>query len=86
LEHFRDWLINTQSVGYSTAYKYSRAIVTLSREFLGEKDLFNVNSYEEARIEAEYIFKQKAFEAKNNRGHNMYSCALNNYLLYKKDY
>jgi len=85
LEHFRDWLINTQSVGYSTAYKYSRAIVTLSREFLGEKDLFNVNSYEEARIEAEYIFKQKAFEAKNNRGHNMYSCALNKYLLYKKN-
>lgn len=85
MEHFRDWLINIQSVAYSTADKYSRAIVTLSKEFLGEKNLFNVNSYEEARTEAEYIFKQKAFEVKNTRGHNMYSCALNKYLLYKKN-
>lgn len=82
MDEFYKWLIESEGKSHSTAYKYSRAINSISDEFIGERNLYNIGETEEMAKVIEYILKQDSFKRKNTKGHNMYSCALNNFLSY----
>lgn len=81
---FTLWLDNNHSIGPSTVDKYSRAIRTISDEFLNGNSLYNISSYHEAYKVIKYLLEVNKFQEKNTRGHNMYSNALKQYLEYLK--
>jgi hypothetical protein len=78
---FQIWL--TIKTSESSAYKYSRAINTISdwmiAEEVIEQNIYTITSGKELAETTERIKSYKCFINKNKVGHNMYSCALNHY-------
>jgi hypothetical protein len=82
MDKFKNWMINSLGKSETTARKYAGAIDNISEEYLNGKNLYNIKSFLEVESEIDYIFNLRDFQAKNKTGHNMYSCALNNYIEY----
>lgn len=84
MHEFELWLIKDLELSISSAYKYSKAISTLSDEFLNGKTLYSITEFAQAQEMTDNIVSHPLFDAKNKKGHHMYSCALNHYLEYLK--
>jgi hypothetical protein len=82
MDEFKSWMISSSGKSETTAGKYAGAIYNISEEFLDGKNLYSIKSFLEVKNEIDYIFNLRDFQVKNKTGHNMYSCALNNYLEY----
>ncbi|WHH59696.1 hypothetical protein [Petroclostridium sp. X23] len=90
LKEFENWLITTKkkkngnTMSKSSAYKYARAVHTISEEILKiraiDDSLFNISSISELEREIKCIKENNDFNIKNDTGRNMYSVALEYYL------
>jgi hypothetical protein len=87
---FKAWLVehrhqkNGKNLSVSSAYKYARAINTISEDMINagvlEQNLYNITFTNEL-IDVIYRIKGNVFfQNKNSIGHNMYSVALDHYL------
>lgn len=97
IKEFEDWLIGNDNkilgrkLSKSSAYKYSRAINTISqdmiKEGLFEKSFYTNTSLQEIKKDMLCIKNNKFFISKNQIGHNMYSVALDHFIsfLQKRD-
>lgn len=86
---FKKWLMtekrkkNGALLGNSSAYKYTRAINSISEDMMKaeiiDKHLYNIYSSKELQELISRIKENNAFNKKNETGHNMYSVALDHY-------
>lgn len=76
---FSEWLNCNTTLSNSSIYKYSRAVNTISNDMqeinLISKSLFDMNIVE-LDISTLNILTNQKFIEKNQKGNNMYSCAL----------
>lgn len=79
---FEKWIKENTTLSESSISKYSRAINTVSEEFLNGINLYNVTDDIKAKSLIELILRNSSFQAKNYRGNNMYSVAIKWYLKY----
>lgn len=79
---FEKWIGENTNLSESSISKYSRAINTLSEDFLNGINLYNVTDDVKAKSLIESILRNNSFKDKNYRGNNMYSVALKWYLKY----
>lgn len=94
LNEFEDWLVSKDkksgnTLSASSAYKYARAIKTISDDMIKigllEKKFYVNNSMQELKKDIERIKNNDFFFSKNNIGHNMYSVALDHYLSFLQE-
>lgn len=82
LADFSQWLDNNTQLSESSVYKYSRAVLTISREMkesgVIQKDLLDMN-LTELDIAIKLILILPAFLAKDKKGNKMYSNSLKHY-------
>lgn len=82
LADFSQWLDNNTKLSESSVYKYSRAVLTISREMkesgVIQKDLLDMN-LSELDIAIKLILILPAFLAKDKKGNKMYSNSLKHY-------
>lgn len=80
-DRFINWLKeNKPDLKDSSIEKYSRAVRTISEQFVVGRSLYKIDSYDEAREVVEKIYDNAEFVQKNERGNRMYSNALDKYL------
>ncbi|SDO58254.1 5-methylcytosine-specific restriction enzyme B [Paenibacillus sp. yr247] len=94
-KEFDVWLVSSRNKRYgntlsaSSAYKYSRAINTISEDMIKigllERSLYTINSLHDLERGIERIKENEFFISKNSTGHNMYSVALEHYLNFLRD-
>ena len=86
LKDFNDWLKLNTSLSESSAYKYSRAVNTISKDMnangIINDDLLNVSLLKLDKL-LPIILNNESFIRKNTIGNNMYSCALKQYRMYR---
>lgn len=91
IKEFENWLLfkvkkNGVTLSASSAYKYARAIKTISDDMIEigllDRKFFVNNSIQELRSDIQRIKSNDFFIRKNNSGHNMYSVALEHYLCF----
>lgn len=94
IKDFEDWLFgnsNTpgRNLSKSSAYKYARAINTISqdmiKEGLFEGSFYTNGSLHEIKRDITSIKKNKFFISKNQIGHNMYSVALDHFICFLQE-
>lgn len=87
MDEFEKWLLKNK-MSASSAYKYSRAINTISGEMIAEgiieNNLYNLRGICDLDIVINRILSNNKFEIKNNTGHYMYSNALSHFYEYIK--
>lgn len=89
-KEFKKWLVtqkrkkNGAPMSESSAYKYARAINTVSEDMINDKvlenNIYNIDSSEELKTVISRIKGNNAFNIKNEIGHKMYSVALDHYM------
>ena len=93
-DDFEKWLLvkndsKMKTLSTSSAYKYSRAINSISKDMLENgvinKSLYNVVSSTECNKLVNEIKNSTFFIEKNYTGHNMYSVALDHYLNFLRE-
>ena len=82
-EYFKQYLKHVRNNKDETVYKYERALKKISN-ILKDKGFIEDSIYEVVNIDElteikEYLFSWPEFVACDERGHRMYSAALNNY-------
>jgi len=88
INDFSQWMHAHTSLGQSSVYKYSRAVVTISNDMQGlsviHKNLLNMNMIE-LDIAIANILSNPDFIKKNRTGNNMYSNSLKQYRYFYLD-
>lgn len=86
INSFNDWLKVNTSLSDSSAYKYSRAVNTISKDMF-ERHVINIDLLSASVLQLDSIIPRilndEAFLEKNSTGNNMYSCALKQYRMYR---
>ena len=87
LADFSDWMSENTTLGESSIYKYTRAIVTISREMMEKgvilQDLFAMSTIQ-LDVFVPLILQDLDFVKKNEKGNNMYSNALKQYRMFRR--
>lgn len=88
-EQFEEWVILKQKRSESTAYKYSRAIVTIMNELYEETgiryDFYKMSNISDVERGLKHYLLIPKFSEKDERGNRMYSCALRKYIEFMKE-
>lgn len=86
LDDFSKWMRENSALSENSIYKYSRAVLTISR-LMQEKGIITKSLLDMSLIHLDYyipiILFDKDFEIKNTTGNKMYSNALKQYRLFR---
>lgn len=86
MNDFSQWMKQTTGLSDSSIYKYSRAVINISKDMhkIGviRKQLYEMNSIE-LDLAIQLILKNVDFIDKNTRGNNMYSSSLKQFRCYR---
>lgn len=88
-ELFEEWITTVKGKTESTAFKYSRAIVTIMNELYEETgiryDFYKMSNISDVERGVEHYLSISKFSEKAERGNRMYSCALRKYIEFMKE-